>query len=398
MKKVIFLNFPTHGCINSLLATASELADRGQQIIYYCTEEFRNKIEKTGAEFRPYKGIINEFKIENFDLFKALKLNKEMTVDKLDHNLDAIQKESPDYIIHDSLCTWGKHIASILKIPAVNLMHSFPLTKSSVALTTDTASLLIQIGLHKIKSRFRKNDPLKILKDKYNIDLSLGDVFINKEDLNIVYTSKHMAPHIHHSEKTYKLVGPSLFFKQEQDDFPFEKLKSKKVIYISLGTLLRGNYSFYKKCIKAFSNKEYYIVISIGFETDLADFGNLPDNFIIRRTVPQQKLLEHVAIFITHAGMNSVSEAICNGVPMLLLPHTIEQKIIGRRVEDLGIGIVMNIKKLTNKTLYENAKKLISDSKYRKQASKYRSIFEEEEKTSHIRAADEILNYIDKQS
>lgn len=159
MSKAIFLNFPTHGYINSLLATASELVDRGEKIIYYCTEEFRNKIEQTGAEFRPYQGLINKFKIENFDLFKALKLNIEMTVDKLDHNLDTIRKEKPDYIIHDSLCTWCKHIALILKLPAVNLMHSFPITESSSSFTTDTALLLIKISLYKTKSRLKKVDP-----------------------------------------------------------------------------------------------------------------------------------------------------------------------------------------------------------------------------------------------
>ncbi len=61
MRKAIFLNFPTHGCINSLLATASELIDRGEKIIYYCAEEFRNKIEQTGAEFRPFKGFISKY-------------------------------------------------------------------------------------------------------------------------------------------------------------------------------------------------------------------------------------------------------------------------------------------------------------------------------------------------
>ena len=201
MNKAIFLNFPTHGCINSLLATATELVDRGEKIIYYCTEEFRNKIEQTGAEFRPYEGIINEFKIENFDLYKALKLSLEMTVDKLDHNLDIIRKENPDYIIHDSLCTWGKHMASILKIPAVNLMHSFPVTKSSISFNADTAALLLNVGLYKLKNQLKKNNPQKLLKKKYDIDLSLGDILINKERLNIVYTSQHMEPNIFQKSK-----------------------------------------------------------------------------------------------------------------------------------------------------------------------------------------------------
>jgi MGT family glycosyltransferase len=397
MRKAVFLNFPTHGCINSLLATAKELVNRGEKIIYYCTKEFRNKIEKTGAEFRPYQGFINKFKMEDPDLFKALKLNIEMTVDKLDHNLDTIRKENPDYIIHDSLCTWGKHMAAIMKIPAVNLMHSFPVTQSSVSFNTNTAALLINAGLYKISNKFRLNTPQKLLKKKYDIDLSLGDILINKEGLNIVYTSKHMEPNIYHSSKTYTFVGPSLFFKNEQSDFPFANLKSKKVVYISLGTLISNNPDFYKKCINAFLNKEYYIVISIGFDQDLNNFAILPENFLIRQSVPQQKLLEHVDLFITHAGMNSVNESICYGVPMLMLPHTFEQKLIARRVIEMGIGMEMNMNRISQKKLYVNATKLILDSKYKKQALKYKSIFSEEEKSSHIKAADRILRYVDKQ-
>ena len=396
MNKAIFLNFPTHGCINSLLATASEMVKRGQKVIYYCTEEFRNKIEQTGAEFRPYEGLINEFKINNYDIFKALKLNIEMTVDKLDHNLDIIQKENPDYIIHDSLCTWGKQIASILRIPAVNLMHSYPITRSSISFNADTASIITKTGWYKFKNLFRKKNPVRILKKKYDIDLSLADIMINKEALNIVYTSQHMEPNIYRSEKTYKFVGPSMFFKKIQDDFPFDKLKEKKAVYISLGTLHNKNFKFYKKCINAFKNREYYIVITAGFEINIDELGDLPNNFIIRQSVPQQMLLEHVDLFITHAGMNSVNEAICNAVPMLLLPQQFEQKMIAQRVEEMGIGISMEMKKVTSEKLYENSKVIISDSSYKRNALKYRSIFSEEEKVSHVKAADEILSYINK--
>ncbi len=397
MSKAIFLNFPTHGCINCLLATASELVRRGEKITYFCTGEFKNKIEQTGAEFRSYQGLINNFKIENYNLFKALKLNIEMTIDKLDHNLDIFNEEKPDYIIHDSLCTWGKHAASILKLPAVNLMHSFPITNSSITFNTDTASTLTKAGLYKITNKFRKNDPKKILKRKYGIDLSMGDVLVNNEGLNIVYTSKHMEPDIYKSESTYSFVGPSLFFKKEQTDFPFDKLDGKKVVYISLGTLHNDNINFYKMCFNAFSDRKYYVVISTGFEIDVKEFDDLPGNFIIRQSVPQQKLLEHVDLFITHAGMNSVNEAICCGVPMLLLPQQFEQKMIAHRVMEMGIGLVMSIKKIKAAKLYENTKKLISDSEYKKQALKYKSVFNKEEKTSHLKAADEILYYIDKQ-
>ena len=276
-------------------------------------------------------------------------------------------------------------------------MHSFPVTQSSISFNTDTALLLLKVGLYRIINRFKKSGPLKILKKKYDIDLSLGDTLINEEGLNIVYTSKHMKPNIYTSKNNFTFVGPSLFFKKEQSDFPFNKLKNKKVVYISLGTLLTDNSKFYKKCIKAFLNKEYYTVLSIGFDVDINIFGDLPENFLIRQSVPQQRLLKYVDLFITHAGMNSVNEAICFGVPMLLLPHTFEEKLIANKVMTMGIGMIMNIKNITSTKIYDNAKKLISDLSYKKQALEHRSKFNKEEKTSHIKAANEILRYIDKQ-
>ena len=396
-RKTIILNFPSHGCINPLLSTVSELVHRGEKVIYYCTEEFRSKIRQTGAELRPYKGLIKNFKIDNYDIYKLLKFQIEMTVDKLGYNLDVIRKEKPDYIIHDSLCIWGKQIASILRCPAVNLMHSFPFAKTADFISTDTAPTLLKIGLYKLMNRLNKNSPIETLKKKYDINLSIGDAFINREDLNIIYTSNYLEPGINISEKDYCFVGPSLFFKKGQDDFPFDKLTGQRVIYISLGTLHNNNPHFYDSCLDGFAEKEYHVVMSIGNNLGKNKFNDVPRNFIIRHSVPQQKLLEKVDLFLTHGGMNSVNEAICCGVPMLLFPHQYEQKMISQRVREMGIGNIMKIKRITSTKIFENAVRLLSIPKYKREAVRYKSIFREEEKTSHIKAADMILNFINKQ-
>jgi MGT family glycosyltransferase len=242
-------------------------------------------------------------------------------------------------------------------------------------------------------SRFYNRSPKNRLKKKYNIDLSLGDILINKEALNIVFTSKHMAPDISDTVKGYTFVGSSLFFKNDKHDFPLNRLKDKKVIYISLGTLISNNPDFYKECISAFREKDYCIIISTGFDVDLNQFAGLPENFLIRQTVPQQILLERVDVFITHAGMNSVNEAICHGVPMLLIPHTFEQQLIADRVKEMDIGEIMRVEKLSAETIYQNAVQILSEDRYKNQARKYKTLFSEEEKTSHILAADEIINF-----
>ncbi len=92
--------------------------------------------------------------------------------------------------------------------------------------------------------------------------------------------------------------------------------------------------------------------------------------------------------------MNSVNEAICSGVPMLLLPHQFEQEMIAKRVKEMGIGMKMNIKRITPRKLYKNANQLISDANYKNQALKFKSILKREEKISHVKAADEIMHYV----
>ena len=276
-------------------------------------------------------------------------------------------------------------------------MHSFPITEFSTPLSPDLLSFIMKMIGYVIKGKFDNTSVKNMLKIKYDIKLNVIDLFINREELNIVYSSKHMAKKIYESEKTYRFVGPSLFFKSNSTEFPFKKLTDKKVIYISLGTIHNDNLLFYKKCIEAFNNQDFVVVISVGKAIDIKELSYAPTNFIIEKSVPQQQLLEHVNIFITHSGMNSVNEALLYGVPMVLLPYHAEQKMIAKMVCKLGAGVQYNIKKITSEQLYLATNQLLTDSKYKINAMKYSSIFKNEEKTSHIIAADEVLKYIKKQ-
>lgn len=58
MAKVLIFNFPGEGHINPTIALVEELIKRGEEVIYYCVEEYRSKIENTGALFRPYENFI----------------------------------------------------------------------------------------------------------------------------------------------------------------------------------------------------------------------------------------------------------------------------------------------------------------------------------------------------
>lgn len=52
MANILVINFLGEGHVNPLLAVVSELIQRGDSVVSYCIEDYRKKIETTGAEFR----------------------------------------------------------------------------------------------------------------------------------------------------------------------------------------------------------------------------------------------------------------------------------------------------------------------------------------------------------
>ena len=111
-------------------------------------------------------------------------------------------------------------------------------------------------------------------------------------------------------------------------------------------------------------------MMSIGNETDIDSLGEIPNNFTVKKHIDQIAVLQVADVFITHCGMNSVSEALYNGITLVLFPQTTEQKGVANRVKELNAGvfleninnpveiknIVMNV--LKNKALKESVNKI----------------------------------------
>jgi len=52
MARVLFINGGSEGHINPTIAVVEELISRGEEVVYFSIESFRNRIEKTGATIR----------------------------------------------------------------------------------------------------------------------------------------------------------------------------------------------------------------------------------------------------------------------------------------------------------------------------------------------------------
>ena len=370
--KIVFFNIPAHGHTNPTLGIVKELIKNNHEVYYYSYEIMREKIESSGAHFIPCDKYDTQTKLTNEDkdkIAKDLVFSTNLIVDMTLSLDDAILKEmeelKPDVIIADSMAFWGKLIAKKLNIPFISSTTTFAFNKYSARVMKKDGPGLFQL----IKSIPKINKSLDKLRQKGYKVKSVLDIIGNDENTStIVYTSKYFQPYSDTFNDNYAFIGPVLRESSEK----IEKIEIPTV-YISLGTVNNNNKAFYMNCFTALKDEKLRVIMSVGGDTDIESLGKIPDNFIVKKHVDQISVLEVSDAFITHCGMNSTSEGLYFGVPLILFPQTTEQKGVANRVKELGAGKFLektnnpeNIKNtvlevLKDKSIKENAKK-ISDS------------------------------------
>ena len=94
---------------------------------------------------------------------------------------------------------------------------------------------------------------------------------------------------------------------------------------------------------------------------------------------------------IPHGGMNSTSESLLNGVPMVVVPQMGEQAIVGLQVERLGAGLCLTKEQATAGRLRESVQRLLADDRFCQQADVVRRSFLDA--GGAVRAVDAILTF-----
>ena len=166
-------------------------------------------------------------------------------------------------------------------------------------------------------------------------------LFPMRDRLNLVFTARDLQRDTPIIDESFRFVGPSIDPNGRGGEFPLEAMAHKPVIYISLGTVHAAPPTFLKACFEAFSTFPAQFVLSAGKAVDHGALGQVPTNFIVRDSVPQLRVLEHSDLFITHAGINGVHEGLYYGVPLVMIPHQLEQLLNARCVSTRGAGIIL---------------------------------------------------------
>lgn len=365
MSKIVFFCIPAHGHTNPTLGVVRELVSRGHQVWYYSYNIMREKIEFTGATFVSCDDYDMEQRLSPKDAVrvgKDLAFSTKILVDTtlaLDDKVCAdMEQIKPDCIVADSMATWGKAVAMKLGIPFVSSTTTFAFNQHSAKIMKQSFGELLKMifAMPKISKQIKR------LQNKGYPVKSVLDIIQNDDNTHtVVYTSPEFQPCSETFSDKYAFVGPSI--RPATDEF--EK-KRNKLIYISMGTVNNDMMPLYKRCMSALADTDYQVIMSVGNLVSIKEFGDLPENISVFTHVDQIAVLQQADVFISHCGMNSVSESLYFGVPLVMLPQTSEQGGVAERVYQLGAGIKLD--KSDESSILNAIDKIFVDSSYKQNA------------------------------
>jgi zeaxanthin glucosyltransferase len=179
------------------------------------------------------------------------------------------------------------------------------------------------------------------------------------------FESSHWPPQFHHTGPFHDGKG------REKVDFPWERLTGEPLIYASMGTIMNGRADVFRTIVAALAkHKDLQLVLSMGDQVDPELIGPVPSNAIIVKRAPQLELLKQTSVCITHAGLNTVLEALAQGVPQVAIPVGADQPGVAARIADKKTGVVTSLDKLTAEHLSTLLNEVLNNSTYRGNARK----------------------------
>lgn len=343
-KHIAFITGPAYGHVNPTLPLVGELTRRGHRVSYATGAAFTAAIERAGAT-----RVVLDWDPRPVQAAKGGQTTGETaamllsTIHSIRRVLPAVMRwltdDPPDLICYDSLTVLGSMVARKLGLPAVATVPTFAGNDK-----VDLVSLVVPPD-------FDPNHP--IMREYITAREQLArDVGVPKETiagagafnkLNLVFIPREFQIRGDTFGPGYLFLGPSFGDRERDDEDWRPPADGRPLLYVSLGTAVNNRPDFFGLCLKAFGGTDWHVAMAVGNRFDVALLGQIPANVDVRPYFPQPTVLRHAAVFLSHAGMGSTMESLMRQVPLVVYPQIPEQVANARRVQELGLGRLLDI-------------------------------------------------------
>jgi zeaxanthin glucosyltransferase len=162
---------------------------------------------------------------------------------------------------------------------------------------------------------------------------------------------------------------------READEQPFEIPgdDGRPLVFCSFGTLQGSRAKLFERIAVACAALDLRLLIAHGGRLDPKFASTLAGDPIVLDYVPQRAVLARSALAITHAGFNTVLDALSFGVPMLAIPLAFEQPATGARLSRAGVARIVRPGAARPSRLRTELNILLEEKSYRSAAAAVQS-------------------------
>jgi MGT family glycosyltransferase len=325
--RVVYFGYPVRGHTAPSLPIVAELARRGVDIDYYSLPTLKPLIEDVGARFVAYPPGYEDLLTTPVDTSEHLARNLAAT-EALLPPLLADLRLPPDLVLFDASALWGGLIARRLVRPCVTSITTFAFNRAMLQmLGAPVPTAWSQPTFERLNAAH---------------DAGLRDypaVMAPVADLKFVYTSRAFQPAGRFFDDSYLFLGP-LIDQRPREGVRAQATGSRPLAYVSLGTLFNRDHALLFRISEVLAARSWQVIVSLG---DAAETQQQPwpEHVQAHAFVDQIGVLAKAQLFVTHGGMNSVSEALSHAVPMIVVPQAVDQHLVARQTANLGAAVVI---------------------------------------------------------
>ena len=383
--------FPGTGHLNPMTALARSLQLRGHEVVIFGIADTEARVRAAGIEFcrigmEDYPpGTLQKLdeQLAHLKGFAALRFTFERVKNSVRMELrdgpDAVQAANVEALLVDEVDFAG-NVADYLGLPWISIALIPPMVHDDRFPPFWFGWAAGQGGLSRLRNRLamsfllRLATPISKVVSEQRSAWGLTPFRRPEEMLSPLAQITQLPEALEFEvvgEKPAGLhyTGPFVHSAQRPAvEFPWERLDGRPLIYASMGTLQNGSEGIFRTMAEACAGLDAQLVISLGGGINPARLGKLAGNPLVVSFAPQLEILKRAALVITHAGLNTVLESLCEGVPLVAVPLGNDQPGVAARAKARGACVVVPPQRLNAARLRKAVMLVLQDPRYREAA------------------------------
>jgi MGT family glycosyltransferase len=271
----------------------------------------------------------------------------------------AVDEFAPDVLVVDQHALAGALVAR---------QHGLPWATSATtsAELTDLFATAPKLGawtrqlLADFQRSYAVSDP---------VDLRFSDHLV------LAFTTATLAGPVCDFPGHYVFVGPAMGARTGGPEFPWSWLRTdRQHVLVSLGTVnQKVGQRFFATAVQAVEPLADRLQAILVAPPGL--IPRSPDHVLVREFVPQLDLLPQLHAVVSHAGHNTVCEALAHSVPLVVAPIRDDQPVIARQVVNARAGVRVHFSRVGATELRNAITTVLDDPSYRAAARRVQTSF-----------------------